>query len=77
MCRVLEGKVDGGIGSNRDGNIGVGTSPKWEAKGREHGYFRRPIAQDVQTGGGGARGSRVASTLSQVPVSSRINYDET
>lgn len=52
MCRVLEGKVDGGIGSNRDGNIGVGTSPKWEAKGREHGYSRRPIAQDVQTGGG-------------------------
>lgn len=46
-------KVDGGIGSNRDGNIGVGTSPKWEAKGREHGYSRRPIAQDVQTGGGG------------------------
>lgn len=67
-------KVDGGIGSNRDGNIGVGTSPKWEAKGRERGYSRRPIAQDVQTGGGG---SRVASTLSQVPVSSRINYDET
>lgn len=39
-------KVDGGIGSNRDGNIGVGTSPKWEAKGRERGYSRRPIAQD-------------------------------
>lgn len=46
-------KVDGGIGSNRDGNIGVGTSPKWEAKRRERGYSRRPIAQDVQTGGGG------------------------
>lgn len=75
MCRVEYLKVDGGIGSNRDGNIGVGTSPKWEAKRRERGYSRRPIAQDVQTGGGG--GSRVASTLSQVPVSSRINYDET
>lgn len=53
MCRVEYLKVDGGIGSNRDGNIGVGTSPKWEAKRRERGNSRRPIAQDVQTGGGG------------------------
>lgn len=55
MC-VQYLKVDGGIGSNRDGNIGVGTSPKCEAKGRERGYSRRPIAQDVQTGGGGGTG---------------------
>lgn len=70
-------KVDGGIGSNRDGNIGVGTSPKWEAKGRERGYSRRPIVQD---GGVDGLDGVVASHrpfLRYRAVSSRINYDET
>lgn len=38
------------------------------------------LSRKTSRPGGGARairGSRVASTLSQVPVSSRINYDET